>query len=68
MTLSNRILVLLQLCSLIALLQPMGGFAQQASGSTTKASTPRDGQHDFDWEVGSWKPCKASAASLGWLQ
>jgi hypothetical protein len=27
-------------------------FAQQ---NTSKAETPRDGQHDFDFEVGTWK-------------
>src|SRR6185312_14273253 len=32
---------------LVALLLPLHGFAQQASA--------RDGQHDFDFEIGTWK-------------
>jgi hypothetical protein len=47
-------------CSLAFLLLPLQGFAQQSSGAP-KASAPpqapaaRDGQHDFDFEIGTWK-------------
>ena len=45
-------------CSLV-ILYSMQGLAQQnanmaASGAAQK-SVERDGQHDFDFEVGSWK-------------
>jgi hypothetical protein len=36
----------LLVCSLV-ISQPLQGFARTA--------TERDGQHDFDWEVGAWK-------------
>src|SRR5271168_2183498 len=36
------------LVSTIAALCPLASFAQTAP-------TPRDGQHDFDFELGSWK-------------
>ena len=47
------------LCSLVVILQPLQGFAQQNS-DTSKTSvqhipTERDGQHDFDFEIGAWK-------------
>jgi hypothetical protein len=29
--------------------------AQQPATATTSASAPRDGQHDFDFEIGTWK-------------
>jgi hypothetical protein len=49
----------LLLCSLVVILQPLHGFAQQksaASGtSLQQTSTQRDGQHDFDFEIGTWK-------------
>jgi hypothetical protein len=37
-------------CSLILLLQPVQGLAQEASDASK-----RDGQHDFDFEIGTWK-------------
>jgi hypothetical protein len=50
---------LLLLCSLIAFLQPVPGLAQQKVDGSTASSKPspalRDGQHDFDWEIGTWK-------------
>ncbi len=44
-------------CGLIVILQPLHGLAQQNS-DTSKNSFPhieRDGQHDFDFEIGTWK-------------
>src|SRR5580692_6260429 len=41
-------------CGLVAVLQPSQGVAQQNSGPT-KTSPERDGQHDFDFEIGTWK-------------
>ena len=44
-------------CSLIAVLQPFQGFAKQNSDASkaTRQPTDRDGQHDFDFEIGTWK-------------
>jgi hypothetical protein len=40
-------------------LQPLGGLAQQNSDasktSVQHAPTERDGQHDFDFDIGTWK-------------
>jgi hypothetical protein len=45
--------------SLLVALQPLPGLAQQnseaAKTSVQQTSTERDGQHDFDFELGSWK-------------
>jgi hypothetical protein len=41
-------------CGLVAVLQPSQGVAQQSS-APTKTSPERDGQHDFDFEIGTWK-------------
>ena len=38
-------------CSLIAVLQPLRGVAQVPA----KLAAQRDGQHDFDFHLGSWK-------------
>jgi hypothetical protein len=47
------------LCSLVVILQPLRGLAQQNSDAakTGVQHTPaeRDGQHDFDFEVGNYK-------------
>jgi hypothetical protein len=49
----------LVLCCLTIGLQPLPGRAQQSSNvsatSSQPTSTERDGQHDFDFELGSWK-------------
>jgi hypothetical protein len=44
--------------SVLVILQPLRGVAQENSAtskSVPQASTERDGQHDFDFEVGTWK-------------
>jgi hypothetical protein len=47
------------LCGLVVILQPLRAFAQQNSDAaktgSERAVTERDGQHDFDFELGSWK-------------
>lgn len=49
----------LAVCGLIVALQPLWGLTQQNSGVPTTAAqqtaTERDGQHDFDFELGNWK-------------
>jgi hypothetical protein len=40
-------------CSLAVILQPLQGLAQQNSDAQKTAE--RDGQHDFDFEIGTWK-------------
>jgi hypothetical protein len=49
----------LLVCSLVVILQPLPGPAQQSSNasqtSLQRAPTERDGQHDFDFEIGTWK-------------
>src|SRR5712664_2054152 len=46
-------------CSLVVVLQPLQGLAQQNSDAAkTGVQHPppeRDGQHDFDFELGIWK-------------
>src|SRR4051794_4975260 len=59
MTAPKHLKTCLLLCGLALALQPLQGFAQSNSGkpaadlqTTGKA---RDGQHDFDFEIGTWK-------------
>jgi hypothetical protein len=42
---------------LVVLAQPLHGFAQQNSEASTNSlqHIERDGQHDFDFEIGIWK-------------
>src|SRR5260221_14422270 len=47
------------LCNLVVALQVVQGFAQRNSDATKtnsqETATQRDGQHDFDFEIGTWK-------------
>jgi hypothetical protein len=49
----------LPLCILIVALLPTQGFAQESSKASKTSSRPapteRDGQRDFDFEIGTWK-------------
>jgi hypothetical protein len=55
----QRIWTYLAACSLVFLFSTVPGIAQQNYGgsaeSMQQASSQRDGQHDFDFELGSWK-------------
>ena len=55
----KHFLAYLMVCGSVVVLQPLQGLAQENSGSSKTASQPalteRDGQHDFDFELGSWK-------------
>jgi hypothetical protein len=51
--------VSLMLCSLVVVLQPFQGLARQnadpAKTGSQQAVALHDGQHDFDFEIGTWK-------------
>src|SRR6185369_11236606 len=40
---------------LTALLQPLQGFAREGSDAPKASPAERDGHHDFDFEIGTWK-------------
>lgn len=46
---------LLLFCGLVAALHPHPGFAQEDANESKTNSAARDGQHDFDFEIGTWK-------------
>src|SRR5262250_242960 len=48
-------LYLLLSCLAVAF-HPLQGAAQQTLGTSRASQEPaRDGQHDFDWDIGAWK-------------
>ena len=53
----KHIRTLLMICTLVVVLQPLHGLAQQNSDASKNSlqHTERDGQHDFDFEIGTWK-------------
>jgi len=56
MTLLQRIGSYLLLCASGCLLQASSAYATSAAGQAPQqAAVQRDGQHDFDFELGSWK-------------
>jgi len=42
-------------CGLFVILQPLQAMAQEDPNASKTSSTKRDGQHDFDFEIGTWK-------------
>ncbi len=73
----KRIWALLMMCSLVVVLRPLQGHAQQnsdaAKTSSQQTSSLRDGQHDFDFEIGTWKIHlkrleKRLAGSTTWIE
>jgi hypothetical protein len=54
-----RLRTLLLMCGLAGILPLVPGLAQkkpEAPGTNSqRSSAGRDGQHDFDWEIGTWK-------------
>jgi hypothetical protein len=56
MTSLNYVGAYLLACCLVVISQPMRRFVQ-VSSTASEASRPpeRDGQHDFDFEIGTWK-------------
>jgi hypothetical protein len=59
MAASTPLRACLLVCGLVAVLHPGWGLAQANAGpsKTSPPETPkeRDGQHDFDFEIGTWK-------------
>jgi hypothetical protein len=67
----------LLICSLIAVLSPLQGLAQHSPGApetgSRQASAKRDGQHDFDFNIGTWKThlkrlTKPLSGSTTWVE
>lgn len=54
-----RLCTYILLCSLVVILLPLQGVAQKKAPSSEAnrqpTQTERDGQHDFDFEIGTWK-------------
>ena len=54
----KRIWSYLMVCSLVVIMQPLHGLAQNSSAPKTRVhqtTEERDGQRDFDPLIGSWK-------------
>ena len=55
----KHLLTCLLLCSLVVVLQSPQGFARPKSDTSStnpqRTLKERDGQHDFDFEIGTWK-------------
>ncbi len=53
---SRQPLIRLPILLLILIVQPVAGLAQKTSDNhLQQAAIERDGQHDFDFEIGNWK-------------
>ena len=55
MNAGQRISIYFLLSTLNFFARPLPSLAQSSANTTAAQSTPRDGQHDFDWQLGSWK-------------
>ncbi len=72
----KRIRALLMVCSLVVMLR-LPALTQQSSDApkpgSQQTSSQRDGQHDFDFEIGTWKIHlkrleKRLAGSTTWIE
>jgi hypothetical protein len=63
-------------CVMLIILIPLHGFAQpksEAPGASPQQETQRDGQYDFDFEIGTWKThlkrlVKPLSGSTTWVE
>jgi hypothetical protein len=55
MSARRRISIYFLLSTLGYFAVPLPSLAQTSSNAAASQSTLRDGQHDFDWQLGSWK-------------
>ena len=55
----EQVLTLLSVFGLLVVLQPLQGLAQRQPAASRTSARPapeqRDGQHDFDFEIGTWR-------------
>src|ERR1700730_5748610 len=51
----RRLAIYLMVCTLAYLALPVPSLAQVSANAAARQSTVRDGQHDFDWQIGTWK-------------
>jgi hypothetical protein len=66
MNVLGRIRFYLLLCCIAVLIQPPHGAAQENGGASSASEQPeRDGQHDFDFELGTWKTHLKLSSRLG---